>query len=213
MALFKEGLMPHFRDARAPMPNLGRMMVFVDGENLVKRFEAMLEEGRVAGNGVVHKKGVYVWIPATVRVGLHAVSRATYYTYAEGNEEKLRAIREEIKELEFRQYYVPNEPSTGKLRKTLYPIVFKKRKNARSGKGVDIQMTLDILSNVYRNNVDTVYLVSGDGDFKPVIDECIRFGKHVHVAALSSGLNPDLKHWADKFTDLDVMYFGKQAKK
>ena len=156
---------------------------------------------------------MYVWIPATVRVGLHIVTRASYYTYAEGNEEILLAIREEIKGLEFRQYSVPNEPSTRNLTRNLYPIVFKKRKDARSGKGVDIRMTLDILSNVYRDNVDTIFLVSGDGDFKPVIDECIRFGKHVHVAALSSGLNPDLKHWADRFTDLDVMYFGKQAKK
>ncbi len=209
LVLINEGLMPHSRDARKPMPNLGRMMVFVDGENLVKRFEAMLKDGRTIGNGVAHKKGVYVWIPATVRVGLHVVTRASYYTYAEGEDEILRTIREEIKGLEFRQYSVPNEPSTNQLVRILHPIVFKKRKGARAGKGVDIQMTLDILSNVYRNNVDTVYLISGDGDFKPVIDECIRFGKHVHVAALSSGLNPDLRHWADTFIDLDAMYFGK----
>ena len=110
----------------------------------------------------------------------------------------------------FRQYSVPGEPSLIHLVQNLHPKVFKKRKDGRLGKGVDIQMTLDILSNVYQNNLDTVYLVSGDGDFKPVIGECIRFGKHVHVAALSSGLNADLKHWADKFIDLDVMYFEKQ---
>ena len=58
LVLINEGLMPHSRDARKPMPNLGRMMVFVDGENLVKRFEAMLKDGRTIGNGVAHKKGV-----------------------------------------------------------------------------------------------------------------------------------------------------------
>ncbi len=203
--------MSHSRDARAPMPNLGRMMVFVDGENLVRRFEAMLKEGRLSGNDVRHRTGVYVWLPATVRVGLHVVSRATYYTYAEGSDEKLRELREEIKQLTFRQYNVPNETSIVKLPRNLSPVVFKKRKNGRSGKGVYIQMTLDILSNAYRDNLDTVYIVSGDGDFKPIIDECKRFGKHVYVAALSSGLNPDLKHWADNFYDLDVMYFQKPA--
>ncbi len=60
-------------------------------------------------------------------------------------------------------------------------------------------MTLDILSNVHQNNLDTVYLVSGDGDFIPLIEECIRFGKHVHVAALSSGLSPELRYVADQF--------------
>lgn len=200
-------------DLRAPMPNLGRMMVFVDGENLVSRFEAMKATGAEPDSNLAYENGVFVWHPSTVMVELSIVTRATFYTYAQGDDEKLRDIRGKIKSLEFRQYYVPNEPSTGKLINTLYPKVFKKPKNARSGKGVDIQMTLDILSNLYRNNVDTVYLVSGDGDFKPVIDECIRFGKHVHVAALSSGLNPDLKHWADKFIDLDVLYFEKPAKK
>ncbi|MEK0338540.1 MAG: NYN domain-containing protein, partial [Nitrosopumilus sp.] len=74
-------------------------------------------------------------------------------------------------------------------------------------KGVDIQMTVDILSNVYKNNIDTVYLVSGDGDYKPVIDEVIRNGKHIYLAAFSDGLNPNLRHSVDKFIDLDKIYF------
>jgi len=206
MAILTPGSNQIMRD---PMPNLGRMMVFVDGENLVFRFEAMLKNGRKVGNRVAHRKGVYVWIPRTVRVGLHVVTRATYYTYATGDEEKLRNISKEIKTLQFRQYSVPGQHSTSQLINTFSPKVFKKEKGRPSGKGVDIQMTLDILSNVYQDNLDTVYLVSGDGDFRPVIEECIRFGKHVNVAALSSGLNPDLPIAADQFTDLDVMYFSK----
>ena len=107
------------QDLRRPMPSLGRMMVFVDGENLVGRYQAMLDDGRAAGNGVEHRKDVYAWIPATVKAG---------------------------------------------------------------------------------------YIVSGDGDFIPLIKECIRFGKHVHVAALSSGLSPELRYEADQFLLLDNMY-------
>lgn len=70
-------------------------------------------------------------------------------------------------------------------------------------------MTLDIMTNVYQDKLDTVYMVSGDGDFIPLIKECIRLGKQVHVAALSSGLNPDLPNVADKFISLDDMYFSK----
>ena len=68
-------------------------------------------------------------------------------------------------------------------------------------------MTVDILTHTYQNNLDVVYLQSGDGDYIPLIKEIIRMGKQVYVAAFSSGLNPDLKTIADEFRDLDVVYF------
>lgn len=84
--------------------------------------------------------------------------------------------------------------------------MFSKPKN-RSGKGVDIQTTVDVLTNVYQNNLDAVYLVSGDGGYAPLIHEAQRMGKHVVVAALSSGLSPKLKLIADSFVSLDNCYF------
>ena len=81
--------------------------------------------------------------------------------------------------------------------------VLKKVRTARGGKGVDIQLTVDVLSNTYQNNLDVVYLISGDGDYAPLIAECQRQGKIVFVAALSSGLNPSLPVVADRFIDLD----------
>ena len=95
------------------------------------------------------------------------------------------------------------------MNKNLYPKVFRKQKN-RSGKGVDIQMSVDILSNTYQNNLDTVYLMSGDGDYEPLIRECQRMGKQVYVAAFSSGLNPSLSLIADRFFDLDRNFFVAQ---
>lgn len=91
----------------------------------------------------------------------------------------------------------------------LYPKVFHKNKKERKSKGVDIQMTIDILTHVFQNNLDVVYLVSGDGDYKPIIEECIRYGKQVYIAAFSSGLNKSLKNIADVFIDLDPVYFNK----
>ena len=70
-------------------------------------------------------------------------------------------------------------------------------------------MTVDILTHVYQNNLDAVYLISGDGDYKPVIETVVRNGKHLYLAAFSSGLNPSLPHLADRFTLLDTYYFRK----
>lgn len=192
------------------MPSLGRMMVFVDGENLVRRFEAMVSEGRELREDarISHEKEIYVWSPhLTVKPGLNLVVRANYYTYAFGDDQRIQQIKDELKKLPSGQYSDPRIQWVGGAPlNSLYPVVFKKERRKKA-KGVDIQLTVDILSNVYKDNVDSIYLVSGDGDYKPVLEEAMRHGKHVYVAALSSGLNIELKNCADKFIDLDPYYF------
>lgn len=190
---------------RDPVPPLGRMMVFIDGENLVARYQAMENERKLMPK-VRHRKDTYVWNGYSIRPGLNVVLRATYYTYAVGSSDIVNEVAGELRSFNFSQYSIPGEHFTNQLVQTLYPRVFKKSKN-RSGKGVDIQMTVDVLTNVYQNNLDVVYLVSGDGDYAPLIHEAQRMGKHVIVAALSSGLSPELKLIADSFFDLDNVYF------
>ena len=172
-----------------PMPSLGRMMVFIDGENIVARYQSMLDAGRQPVDGVQHQKDVFAWVYRAVWPGLNVVQRATLYTYVVGDEIAANEAATAIQTLTFGQYAPPGQNFTGRLINTLYPRVFKKLK-CRPGKGGDIQMTVDILCNVYQNNLDTVYLISGDGDYEPIIHECQRMGKQVVVAALSSGLSP-----------------------
>jgi uncharacterized LabA/DUF88 family protein len=198
------------RQEHVVLPPLGRMMVFVDGENLVQRFQAMVAEGRELREDarIAHEKDIYVWSPNfSVRTGLNQVVRASYYTYAFGDNNRIQQIKDSIKDLPSGQYSDPRIHWVGgSLLNSLYPVVFKKERGKKA-KGVDIQLTVDILSNVYKDNVDSIYLISGDGDYKPVIEEAIRHGKHVYVAALSSGLNKELKYIADQFIDLDAYYF------
>ena len=183
-----------------PKPSFGKMMVFVDGENLVFRYQAMIEKGRTQKQSVSHKKDVYAWEANTVQAGLHNVIRATYYTSARGSYDALDKIRDDIQALTYSHgdgSLMPNH---------LFPVVYKKEGNVK-GKGVDIQMAVDILKHVHSNNLDTVYLITGDGDYASLIDEVLRSGKQIYVAALSSGLSPKLKRLADKFIDLDDVYF------
>jgi len=188
------------------MPPLGRMMVFVDGENLVCRYQEMLKN-RTPRDEVEHEQDTFVWQPISVRCRENVVHGANYYTYCSGGDEKTKVaeISAKIKALKFRQFRVPGVNL--QLLRNLTPVVFWKSRQAAKAKGVDIQLTVDILGNVYRNTLDVVYLVSGDGDYKPVIEEAKRHGKHVYIAALSDALNKDLPLIADDFIDLDTFYF------
>lgn len=181
------------------------MMVFVDGENLVTRYQAMLDEGWTPRQeGVTFDKDVLVWEPNSVFMGLHVVLRATYYTYVQGSPESVAGVAQKIKDLNFCNYR-PAGTSFGHLPNTLTPCVFSKPKG-RKAKGVDIQLTVDILTHAYQDNCDTIYLMSGDGDYVPVLEEVQRLGKQVFISAFSSGLNPKLRLMADSFQHLDAYY-------
>ena len=74
-------------------------------------------------------------------------------------------------------------------------------------KGVDIQLTVDVLTHVHNNNIDAVYLFSGDGDYEPLVREVHANGKQVYLAAFSDGLNQGFTYLADLFIGLDRYFF------
>ena len=209
---------------QSPLPTLGRMMVFIDGENLVGRYQDMVGKGATPSgkvvlkdvvvenrkNDIIYEPDVFVWKSTTIQPDLNVVIRATYYTYVTGDDQRKSEVEARIKELDFKQYDPPAPYwlYPGLLNK-LHPIVFKKLKKQKKTKGVDIQMTVDILSNLYKDTMDVAYLVAGDGDYLPVIQEVMRNGKQLFLAALSEGLSPFLRNVADKFIDLDSIYFTK----
>jgi uncharacterized LabA/DUF88 family protein len=191
------------------VPPIGRMMVFVDGENLTFRYEAMLKAGREVRSEVRHREGIYVWNDNDfLEKFQHFIIRTAYYTAACGSEDFLDEIRSE--KTGFHLGAHPRNPlsppSFATVHSGVLPVVFKKKRN-QSSKGVDIRITLDNLSNCYMNNFDSMYLISGDADFIPVIEDVMRRGKKVHVAALSSGASPKLRMAGDSFHLLDDFFF------
>lgn len=205
-----QGMQGNIGAINEPLPQLGRMMVFIDGENLVLRYENMLAEGAKPTTLIEHIPKVFVWRANTINPDLHVILRTTYYTYATADDKKINEIIKLIKDNKFHNYSTPNFRDSDKLLPcNITPKVFKKPRGKKA-KGVDIQICVDILSNVYQNNLDTVYLVTGDGDYLPVINETIRMGKQVYLAAFSSGLNQELVNIADKFRLLDPIYFKNE---
>lgn len=184
-----------------------RGMAFIDGENLVCRYQDMLKSGFTPLNreGVVtHRQDIYVFNPRMFSYSHINILRATIYTSAVADEDKINEIKSQIQALSYDQY--------GEGGKSVFPFIVKKNKDGRQSKGVDIQLTVDLLSHSFRHNIEVAFIATGDADFIPAIEEAKRNGCQVYVAAFSSGLNQKLRHAADKFIDLDSFYFEPKSK-
>lgn len=175
-------------------------MIFVDGENFTIRGQDL---AKAAGITLIHGKywepDTFLWFPnmhgefptfsGTAWNAQHGgadirAQRSYYYTAIAGDERKLRKTRLAIRELGFE------------------PNVFKKVKGTKS-KGVDVSLTTALVSHAYRHSYEVAYLLAGDGDYVPMVEEAKRAGRRVVVAFFEKhGLNPELRIAADHFIDL-----------
>lgn len=179
-------------------------MIFIDGENLLNRFETMYaEEGSRMNTSVHYAKGRFVWHPDLAEKFKTCLVRITYYTAFSGDTPAIEQLESEIARIR----YIKRE-SEVKRDASLVPAVFKKERKSSKTKSVDINLTTDLLRSAYNDSLDRAVLISGDGDYLPVVKDVMRQGKEVWVAALSSGLNRALPSAADHFLNLDQMFFG-----
>ena len=187
------------------------MMAFVDGENLLYRFQDMKASGMVPDNSrrICHVPDSYVWHDMSIRGYFHEIVRVAYYTTIYGDGPKLERVAEEVKKLHFDTQNQGCHPGGG----FLFPRVFKKSTKEAKSKAVDINITVDVLTHVHQDSIDAVYLVTGDGDYLPLIHEVMHAGKQVYLAALSKGLNPNLRTAVDSFQNLDLLYFPPEKQK
>jgi hypothetical protein len=165
-------------------------MVFVDGENLTIRGQEFARaHGIQLVQGRYWEPDTFLWLPGVegsapfVGTATRA-ERAYYYTAVVGDDERLMTTRLAIRNLGFD------------------PNVFKKAKGTRS-KGVDVSLTTAVVSHAYRGSYEIAFLVAGDGDYAPMVEEAKRAGRRIVVAFFENyGLNPALRIAADVFIDL-----------
>lgn len=60
-------------------------------------------------------------------------------------------------------------------------------------KKIDVKIAIDMVSDAYENVYDTAVLVSGDGDFLPVVQKLKKIGKEVELWAFNYSLANVLK--------------------
>jgi len=197
---------PH--ESRATVTAMPSAMLFADGENLVARYQALLKSGRepfTDGNNcrVHHQPDVFVWRD-DFWVEHGNVRRATYYTSCIGDDNIRAEVQENIRRFNLRQ----RDSWTA-----LTAYVVRRSKNTGRSKGVDIKLTTDFLTHAFNRNMDTAFLMSGDGDFVPMVEEAKRYGVRVIVYAFTSGLSRDLKLASDYFYSLDDVFFNMPPQK
>ncbi len=179
-------------------------MLFVDGENVTLRGQALAESRGISLKPGEHfEPNVFLWLnhpwPARASLtrelrGLGArasAERAFYYTSRSGDDDTITRTRESLWELGFTAE------------------VFKKQRKNTKGKGVDIALTKDLLSNAFLDNFDVAVVMTGDADYRPVIDELKRLGKTVCIMAFTEGgakVSRELKLSADFFIPLDDFF-------
>lgn len=186
-------------------PRVRRWMLCVDGENLTIRAQQFSE---TRSKDIELKEGRYVmrdvflwfeplrprsaWTPSDWW-GLDPLGiRAYYYTSVVGDSDKIKAVRQALRELDF------------------HPEVFKKESGKEKAKGVDIALTKDMLSHAFLNNYEAAVLITGDADYIPLVTEVQRLGKLVYLAFFQSpgaGLSADLRLVCDGFLPLDHYLF------
>ena len=181
-----------------------RWMMFVDGENLaIRAREVARAEGRRLDPAPHHMPDTFLWFPkhkATLRTGIggtrlhlapHSI-RSFYYTAVQGDEPKVIEVTESLWSMGFS------------------PVVFKKSAGAKS-KGVDIRLTIDMLTNAFHGNYDLCILVAGDRDYVPIVKEVQRYGKVVSLAFFghqAGGLASELRLPSDEFHDFTSTFIA-----
>jgi len=180
-------------------------MLFIDGENLLWRFEAMKKAGWVPRIEVIHEPGRFVWTSRVTRLQNLEILRVSYYTSQVGSDDTLRALEVDIQRL---RWSVARTNATGGI----VAHVFKKPAQQQKAASVDINITIDLLRACYHRHAQAVVLISGDGDYVPLVKEAMRTGVHVIVAAFSSGLNAGLTSACDSFCSLDTLFFERNSR-
>ena len=183
---------------------MGRFIVLVDGENLVFRAQDMVSAGKLLNPNAKHIPDVFLWHQNIAQVANWHCVRVTYYTSAVGADNQIVDLEQRISQVTF--------PKGGEGDSQICPRVFKKDSKSKKVKLVDISITIDALRHSYNNHVQAILLVTGDGDYLPLIEEVMRTGTQVWLGAVSSGLNPGLARSVDRFLDLDKLFFVSEIK-
>lgn len=181
-----------------------RLIALVDGENLTFCYQRMLRDGRVPYADNVHLPDAFVWNNRLLGNPInYDVIRITYYTSIFGGSERAP----EVKSLIQQQQYPCGDERTRTWQR-LNAAVFTKSQQAKKTKIVDMRICIDALANTIDRNMDVLFLVAGDGDYVPLIEEVMRHGIRTCVLALSEGLSGAMTGVGDEFKCLDDTLFS-----
>lgn len=159
-----------------------RVMVFIDGSNLYHSLKNIfgrtdLDIGRFCQKLLNRRRLVRIY----------------YYNAKVG-------IREEPERYKHQQKFFAGVNAIPYLELRLGRLVYTNWPNTPPyEKGIDVQLTTDMLLHSFKNNYDVGVLVAGDNDFVPALQAVKDSGKHVEVALFGrGGTSRELRAVADR---------------
>ena len=78
-----------------------------------------------------------------------------------------------------------------------------KKLKKRGQKEVDVMLAVQMMEHAFRGNMNKAVLLSGDLDFRPLVESLVRFGLFVEIAGDKNHISSDLIHSADSHRKLD----------
>ena len=168
----------------------------------------MLSDGRQANKGVAYVPDSFVWHAGITRWTEMDLVRVSYYTSVVGDDEKVSEVVRKISATRF------SCKASGKIGSaSIIPRVSKRPRGTRKEKTVDIAITMDVIRTALILPIDGIYLLSGDADYLPLIEEITRStAKQVYIGAFSSGLAAGLRTAGEHFIDLDAIFFERPTR-
>jgi len=182
---------------------LEETLIFIDGENLATRYQAMVKEGREPSPSNIVFGEYFVWNPLAIRQFMCNVRRVSYYTSVVGDDDRVKQAKRDISGVDFTCQLETNLSRTARI----FPIVRKKDKKNKKEGICDVNITVDVMRACYRDHARSIWLFSGDGDFIQLFQEVAHSGKRIFASAFSSGLCDDIPSSVDRFHLLDDLFF------
>ena len=121
---------------------------------------------------------------------LGTLDRLNYYDAEDADAPEAEAIRRYFNAVE----QLPDcSVRTGEVR-----MGRRGRGRGREQKGVDVLLAVEMLTDAHAQNFTDAFLLAGDADFVPLVDEVRRLGRRVFVVAHTRSLSQALAEAADR---------------
>jgi len=167
-----------------------RVMIFIDGSNLYHSLKHTFRRTDLDIGRFCHQL-----------LGKRKLIRIYYYNAKVGLKEEPERYRSQQTFFAGVSAIPYSELRLGRLVYSHWPSV------PPMEKGIDVQLTTDMLTHGFKNNYDVAILVAGDNDFVGAMQAVKDYGKHVEVALFGrETTSQQLRNVADKVITINSRF-------